>query len=94
MWSGTLSIVARTGGPIGIARPYLSAGGGVYRSGLDELVGGRTTHENETGGGVTAAVGVTVPVAGINAFFEGRLHRFSSVGTSLRTYPVVAGFMF
>ena len=94
VWSGTLSLVARSTGSWGIVRPYLAAGGGVYRTGVDDIVAGQTRHENKTGGGLTGALGVTVPVAGINAFFEGRLHSFSLEGNSLRTYPVVAGFMF
>lgn len=93
VWSGTLSLVARPGGAIGlgIVRPYAALGGGYYRTDFGEIAG---TSSADDGFGLTGALGVSIPVSGLNAFVELRLHHFKREGDTLQTYPLVAGFLF
>ena len=97
VWSGTLSVVARSSVGFGIVRPYVAAGGGIYRTEREGTAGQAGSQVTSTNGGLSAALGVTIPVAGLNAFFEGRVHNVFARGhgaSHIRTFPLVAGFLF
>ncbi len=76
--------------PAGQVRPYLSAGVGMYNvklSGYGESVA-------ETKAGFNGGAGLSVQLAGLRTFVEGRYHHISTSGEAQKMIPVTVGVMF
>lgn len=96
----TGNIVLGTPGEPGSIRPYAIAGLGLYNVKSSVRVGSATTSVSDTKFGLNGGAGLDLPLSGISAFIEARLHYiFTDSGNTGRGYnasfiPVVVGVRF